>query len=48
MVEVGYHGDGESVTVLDMIGAMKVIRPNNEQKINLADVHRNVGIHVSY
>ena len=47
-VEVSCHGDGGSVTVVDMKGAMKIIRPNNQQKINLADVHRNVGIHVSY
>ena len=41
-VEVGYYGEQGSVTIVDMNGAMKLIKPNNQQRINLADVRRNV------
>ena len=41
MVEVSYHGNGESVNVVDNGGSMKTIKANNQQ-VNLSDVSRNV------
>ena len=46
-VDVAYLGQEGSVTVVDTKGAMKVIKPDNQQSIDLTDVCRNVSNFVS-